>query len=104
MCLNESKLTVIIQIQPSHLLRLVLSASYRLCLVAVPSLRHCSTVAQHRVHDVHESLSPALRLAEHDSELPLLFISFEFIRQLIPVARVGGGYSAGSVAISRPVL
>lgn len=50
------------------------------------------------------SLSPALRLAEHDSELPLLFISFEFIRQLIPVARVGGGYSAGSVAISRSVL
>lgn len=39
-----------------------------------------------------------------DSELPLLFISMEFIRQLIPVARVGGGDTVGSVAISQSVL
>ena len=45
-----------------------------------------------------------LCLAIDDSELPLLFISTEFIRQLIPVARVGGGYRVRSAAISWSVL
>ncbi len=69
--------------------------------VLLPVLGACRSIAQRHAH---ESNSPVLCLAGDDSELPLLFISMEFIRQLIPVARVGGGDTAGSVAISPSVL
>lgn len=73
------------------------SLSSALCLL----VRHRSIVAQPPLYESH---SPVLCLAIDDSELPPLLISGEFIRRLIPVARVGGGHKVGSVAISQSVL